>query len=64
MNNPYEVDVALMRGTIRWARGETDRRALRKSMLRAGWSEPNLSAYLGMVQRAMRQVNTSQRSNR
>lgn len=52
----YFVTVALMRGTIRWVRGECGRRELRRSMFRAGWTEPDVSNYLDMVKRAMREV--------
>jgi hypothetical protein len=51
----YFVTVALIRGTIRWARGQCTRQQLRRSMKLQGWREPYVSNYLDMVKRAMRE---------
>lgn len=64
MRSQYEVDIALMRATIRWIKGQCGRREIRKSMLRVGWSEPYVSNYLDMVQRAMRQIKNSPRARK
>jgi hypothetical protein len=56
MKGQFAVDIAVMRATIRWMKGECGRREVRQAMLRDGWTEPSVSNYLDMAQRAMRQV--------
>ena len=56
MGGRYPVTAAIMRGTLRMARGEATRRQLRQRMFELGYGEPFVSGYLDMVQRALRQL--------
>lgn len=56
MGGHYEVTLGVMRGTVRLVRGQCTRRALRSEMFALGYSEPFVSGYLDLVQRAIRQT--------